>query len=233
MGFYLREIVWLLLMWLGMLLHTHTHTHTTHTLAEGGRGRFTHPCRVIVSKDAEPPDLTSHNSSVTGSLSTPITEQKQQHSHTQTSATHGLVHPHTHIHTDVYVLYFERNLFACSAKSNTQSDTKQAACTKHSCAGRHLKWCNKPHSDTHSCALTQTRCKRSQTLTPTLILCKLPQNSAQRSFSSSPFLSHLLAHLFYFSLFLHFFFIFLTQSLNSLSVMILETQFYIAHSSTK
>ena len=116
--------------------YTQTHTHTStqsHTLAEGGRGGFSHPCRVIVSKDAEPPDLTSHNSSVTGSLSTPITEQKQQRSHRETSATHGLLHPntHTHAHTHTHtqmcmrcVFFFYVTYLLEAQSRNTQSDTK-------------------------------------------------------------------------------------------------------------
>lgn len=96
------------------------HMHAAAT-AEGGRGGFSHPCRVIVSKDAEPPDLTSRNSSVTGSLSTPITEQKQQRSHRETSATHGLLRPNTHTHT--YVLYFYVT-YLLAVQTSTQSGTK-------------------------------------------------------------------------------------------------------------
>lgn len=77
------------------------HIHAP-AIAEGGSGGFSHPCRVIVSKDAEPPDLTSRNSSVTGSLSTPITEQKQQRSHRETGTTHGLLHPNTHRHVHIH-----------------------------------------------------------------------------------------------------------------------------------
>lgn len=82
------------------------HIHAP-TIAEGGSGGFSHPCRVIVSKDAEPPDLTSRNSSVTGSLSTPITEQKQQRSHRETGTTHGLLHPstHRHVHGPMYCIF--------------------------------------------------------------------------------------------------------------------------------
>lgn len=102
---------------------------------------------------------------------------------------------------------FLRNIIARSRKSNTQSDTKKGAHMKHACTCRHLKWCNKPHSDTHSCAPTQTFCKRSQTLTPTLMLCKLPQNSAELLFSSSTLSlisarSVLLSSSFYFLFFL-------------------------------
>lgn len=51
--------------------YSHTHSDELREVEEGSVIRV----RVIVRKDAEPPDLTSRNSSVTASLSTPITEQ--------------------------------------------------------------------------------------------------------------------------------------------------------------
>lgn len=81
------------------------HIHAP-TIAEGGSGGFSHPCRVIVSKDAEPPDLTSRNSSVTGSLSTPITEQKAAQSQRDWHNPWPPASKHTQTRTRAYVLYF-------------------------------------------------------------------------------------------------------------------------------